>query len=211
MSDIPNRDLALGAALSNRDARPTVFEPAPKHTPAQLRATAADFVTRGTITREKADEMLRADGVEPLAANAPPTIDEFNLQPIVGQIPQSRKPGENATAVLGARDAAGAFLLASAIDKDAGNALVACVAQASRKTASLSSADRAAYAKKESGALQALWKGDFEKNTKEVQQYLSALGPAAGDWIRKNGGEDSAMVQFQIFNHLQALRARGAR
>lgn len=187
-------------------------------TPAQLKCMADDLVARGTMTREQADAMLVADGVQ-IEQPKP----EGELSPEAAEIDAlfpPAKPSEYQMPDMGPEygpaqqkldTEARGWLADARFPAGIGSSLLAEVDRTAKAWAKMDDTARRMYAQQEISTLRKLWGDSYEPRVKAAQQLvreLEAKRPGLARILEESGAGNSAAVIVQVALHAERLLAR---
>lgn len=196
------------------DAGPVVT---PAFSPAQLQSMADHEVNAGRLTREQANEMLKADNVQPAAQ---PTEEEKAydaLYPRAASASEYEMPlmgdGVDEKTAMAADKAARGWLFDAGFDRGRGSSLLKEVDRVSQQHAGMSETERKRYQASERQKLANLW-GDKTNEkiglARQLVQELEAKSPGLMD-ILEAGPGNSAMVISLIAAQAEILFNRPRR
>lgn len=181
-------------------------------TPAQLRALADGEVSAGRLTREQADELLKADTVT-TEKPAPATVavegfpaaqmHEYAMPDLVGD-------GDYTPEVAAFDRQARAWLATAGLPKEIGSAIAAEVAKVSTELRDANEVGRELYRRTEMAKLQRLWP---DENTytrrvalaRKLVAEVEAQAPGMVAMLEHTGAGNSAAVIAHLALHAERL------
>jgi hypothetical protein len=203
---------APAAGESNSDPVAT-----PMFSPEQLHSMADHEVNAGRLTREQANEMLAADGVQP---QAQPTEEQKAYDalyprasaPTDYEMPLMDPALDSKTAAAFDKAARG-WLYEAGFDRGRGTSLLREVDRVAQQHASMSDTDKKLYQTREREKLTRMW-GDKTREklglARQLVQELEAKSPGLMD-ILEAGPGNSAMVIALIAAQAEILANRPGR
>jgi hypothetical protein len=212
---------AAPAAAPDATAQPLAIQSG-DFTPAQLQTMADDLVKRGRLTREQADEMLRADGAalpEPEQGLSPEAaaIDRAfpPARPQDYQMPEYSRPGEGLTPEESKFDAMARGWLADArFTREIGSSLAREIAREAQAHEAKTESQRELYRRSTEALLQRMWGDQYDERVslaRTLVRELDARKPGLLAVLEHSGAGNNPRVIAALASQAERLLMRRAK